>query len=312
MLAVVVEADGLHVAEFDADRAVGRVPRPLGGEHLHHLVVRGQRVPLVLVEAQAAHLRRVQPRLGAVDDAHGPDLLRKSERDVLQRIGVILSVIIGGADSGSIHQDDRRIGACPRREGGEQSPIVGHVRARIADANQPGRSSAVVQATFGEFVRDLGFESYAIKLALRPDKRFGSDAMWDWAEQSLRDAVRAAGRDTPEYGWEELPGEGAFYAPKLEFHLTDAIGRTWQVGTIQADTVLPDRLDASYIGEDGEKHGHDGTDDDAADRGIVCVQVDYEALKGMFMATFVVLVGVYYGYNVTGGPVGVGRVTANE
>ena len=102
--------------------------------------------------------------------------------------------------------------------------------------------------------RDLGFDQYAIKLALRPEKRFGSDAMWDWSEQSLRDAVRAAGRDTGDYGWEELPGEGAFYAPKLEFHLTDAIGRTWQVGTIQTDTVLPERLDASYIGEDGARH----------------------------------------------------------
>ena len=102
--------------------------------------------------------------------------------------------------------------------------------------------------------RDLGFDSYAIKLALRPDERFGSDEMWDWSEQSLRDAVKAAGRDTPEYGWEELPGEGAFYAPKLEWHLTDAIGRTWQVGTMQTDTILPERLDAFYIGEDGEKH----------------------------------------------------------
>jgi threonyl-tRNA synthetase len=102
--------------------------------------------------------------------------------------------------------------------------------------------------------KDLGFDSYAIKLALRPEKRFGSDAMWDWSEQSLRDAVKASGRDTEAYGWEELPGEGAFYAPKLEFHLTDAIGRTWQVGTIQTDTVLPERLDASYIGEDGARH----------------------------------------------------------
>lgn len=102
--------------------------------------------------------------------------------------------------------------------------------------------------------KDLGFEHYEIKLALRPEKRFGSDEMWDKAEQDLRDAVRAAGRDTPEYGWEELPGEGAFYAPKLEFHLKDAIGRTWQVGTIQADTVLPERLDASYVGEDGQRH----------------------------------------------------------
>ncbi|OYY89874.1 MAG: threonine--tRNA ligase [Sphingomonas sp. 28-66-16] len=102
--------------------------------------------------------------------------------------------------------------------------------------------------------RDLGFDNYAIKLALRPDKRFGSEDMWDWSEQSLRDAVKASGRDTPDYGWEELPGEGAFYAPKLEFHLTDAIGRTWQVGTIQTDTVLPERLDASYVGADGERH----------------------------------------------------------
>jgi len=102
--------------------------------------------------------------------------------------------------------------------------------------------------------RDLGFDSYAIKLALRPDKRFGSDAEWDHSEQVLRAAVAKAGRNTEEFGWEELPGEGAFYAPKLEFHLTDAIGRTWQVGTIQADTVLPERLDANYVGEDGQKH----------------------------------------------------------
>jgi threonyl-tRNA synthetase len=102
--------------------------------------------------------------------------------------------------------------------------------------------------------KDLGFPDYEIKLALRPEKRFGSEEMWDWSEQSLRDAVKAAGRDTEEYGWEELPGEGAFYAPKLEFHLTDAIGRTWQVGTIQTDTVLPERLDASYVAEDGQRH----------------------------------------------------------
>jgi threonyl-tRNA synthetase len=102
--------------------------------------------------------------------------------------------------------------------------------------------------------KDLGFESYAIKLALRPDKRFGTDEMWDRAENDLREAVRLAGRSGPEYQWEELPGEGAFYSPKLEFHLTDAIGRTWQCGTIQLDYVLPERLDASYVGEDGAKH----------------------------------------------------------
>ena len=101
--------------------------------------------------------------------------------------------------------------------------------------------------------KDFGF-SYAIKLALRPEKRFGSDEIWDVAEAELRDAVERAGLATADYGWEELPGEGAFYAPKLEWHLTDAIGRTWQVGTIQSDRVLPERLDASYVAEDGERH----------------------------------------------------------
>jgi threonyl-tRNA synthetase len=102
--------------------------------------------------------------------------------------------------------------------------------------------------------RDLGFAGYSIKLALRPEQRFGSDADWDQAEEELRAAVMACGRATPEFGWEELPGEGAFYAPKLEFHLTDAIGRTWQCGTLQSDRVLPERLDASYVGADGERH----------------------------------------------------------
>ena len=101
--------------------------------------------------------------------------------------------------------------------------------------------------------KDFGF-TYAVKLALRPEARFGSDADWDKAENELRQAVIDAGLATDEYGWEELPGEGAFYAPKLEWHLTDAIGRTWQVGTIQSDRVLPERLDASYVGEDGERH----------------------------------------------------------
>jgi threonyl-tRNA synthetase len=101
--------------------------------------------------------------------------------------------------------------------------------------------------------KDFGF-TYAVKLALRPEHRYGSDADWDKAEEELRNAVIEAGMANDEYGWEELPGEGAFYAPKLEWHLTDAIGRTWQVGTIQSDRVLPQRLDATYIGEDGEKH----------------------------------------------------------
>ncbi|GIX20919.1 MAG: threonine--tRNA ligase [Erythrobacter sp.] len=115
-----------------------------------------------------------------------------------------------------------------------EDQVVGEVQAFIALADS--------------VYRDFGF-AYDIKLALRPEKRFGSDADWDKAEQELRDALTANGLE-----WEELPGEGAFYAPKLEWHLTDAIGRTWQVGTIQSDRVLPERLDAHYIGEDGEKH----------------------------------------------------------
>ncbi len=102
--------------------------------------------------------------------------------------------------------------------------------------------------------RDLGFDDYSIKLALRPDNRFGSNEDWDKAECELREAVIGAGMATEEFGWEELKGEGAFYAPKLEWHLKDAIGRTWQVGTLQSDRVLPERLDATYVGEDGQKH----------------------------------------------------------
>src|SRR5215468_9980463 len=97
--------------------------------------------------------------------------------------------------------------------------------------------------------RDLGFDNVIVKLALRPTPRAGTDAVWDRAEEGLRVALRAAGLT-----FEELPGEGAFYGPKIEFHLTDAIGRTWQCGTLQLDFVLPERLDATYVGEDGARH----------------------------------------------------------
>ena len=97
--------------------------------------------------------------------------------------------------------------------------------------------------------RDLGFADYAVKLATRPDVRAGEDATWDRAEQDLESALHQTGLK-----FETLPGEGAFYGPKLEFHLTDAIGRTWQCGTLQLDYVMPDRLEASYVGEDGERH----------------------------------------------------------
>ncbi len=97
--------------------------------------------------------------------------------------------------------------------------------------------------------RDFGFDQVIVKFSDRPATRAGSDAIWDKAEASLKDAVAAAGLDVTLN-----PGEGAFYGPKLEFVLRDAIGRDWQCGTLQVDFVLPERLDASYIGEDGAKH----------------------------------------------------------
>ena len=100
-----------------------------------------------------------------------------------------------------------------------------------------------------EVYEDLGFRDFTVKLALRPENRAGSDAVWDEAENGLRDALGQAG-----LSYEELPGEAAFYGPKIEYHLRDSIGRTWQCATIQLDMVLPERLDASYIGEDGDKH----------------------------------------------------------
>ncbi len=96
---------------------------------------------------------------------------------------------------------------------------------------------------------DMGFTDLNVRLALRPEQRVGSDETWDRAERALADALDALGRK-----YTLAPGEGAFYGPKLEFHLKDAIGRSWQLGTLQLDFNLPERLDASYIGEDSAKH----------------------------------------------------------
>ncbi len=96
--------------------------------------------------------------------------------------------------------------------------------------------------------KDFGFKEIAIKLSLRPEKRAGDDAQWDRAEQGLRDALTAC-----DLAWEELPGEGAFYGPKIEYHIKDAIGRSWQCGTLQLDFVLPERLDAEYVAEDNTR-----------------------------------------------------------
>jgi len=96
--------------------------------------------------------------------------------------------------------------------------------------------------------RDFGFEDIALKIALRPDKRIGSDAVWDRAEDALRAALRSAGVE-----WQELPGEGAFYGPKIEYHMKDSIGRGWQVGTMQVDFMMPERLGAEYVDEHSQR-----------------------------------------------------------
>jgi threonyl-tRNA synthetase len=95
---------------------------------------------------------------------------------------------------------------------------------------------------------DFGFTDVQLKLALRPEPRLGDDATWDKAEAALRNALRACGVE-----WEELPGEGAFYGPKIEYHLRDAIGRTWQLGTMQVDFMMPGRLGAEYVDETSQK-----------------------------------------------------------
>ena len=99
-------------------------------------------------------------------------------------------------------------------------------------------------AVYGHF----GFEEIQIKIALRPDSRLGDDATWDKAEGALRSALSACGVE-----WEELPGEGAFYGPKIEYHLKDAIGRTWQLGTMQVDFMMPGRLGAEYVDENSQR-----------------------------------------------------------
>ena len=96
--------------------------------------------------------------------------------------------------------------------------------------------------------KQFGFHDVSVKLSLRPEKRAGSDDVWDKAEQGLREALTACGVE-----WGELPGEGAFYGPKIEYHVKDALGRSWQCGTLQLDFVLPERLDAEYVTENNDR-----------------------------------------------------------
>jgi threonyl-tRNA synthetase len=97
--------------------------------------------------------------------------------------------------------------------------------------------------------KDFGFDHIIYKIATRPDKRIGSEESWDKAEHALMESLRASGCE-----FEVAPGEGAFYGPKIEYTLKDAIGRQWQCGTMQVDFSMPERLDAEYVGEDGARH----------------------------------------------------------
>ncbi|TLU72314.1 threonine--tRNA ligase [Lichenicoccus roseus] len=147
-------------------------------------------------------------------------------------------------------------GACHRYEPSGALHGIMRVRAFTQDdahifctEDQVAAETARFVAMLAQVYRDLGFDSFVVKFADRPDNRAGDDATWDRAEAALVEACRLAG-----VGYELNPGEGAFYGPKLEFVLRDAIGRDWQCGTLQVDYVLPDRLDASFIGEDSARH----------------------------------------------------------
>ena len=147
-------------------------------------------------------------------------------------------------------------GACHRYEPSGALHGIFRVRAFTQDDAHIFCREDQIEAESTKFIRlletvyrDCGLELHAVKLALRPELRFGTDEVWDVAEAKLERAAKAAGIIDVEL----LPAEGAFYGPKLEFHLRDAIGRTWQCGTLQLDYVLPERLDAEYVAEDGSK-----------------------------------------------------------
>ncbi|MFC3052049.1 threonine--tRNA ligase [Kordiimonas pumila] len=147
-------------------------------------------------------------------------------------------------------------GCCHRNEA--HGALHGLMRVRQMtqdDAHIFCREDQITEETvnfcnlLSQVYNDLGFPEFKVLLATRPEKRSGTDAEWDLAEKRLEDALKETGLD---YGF--APGEGAFYGPKLEFHLNDAIGRTWQCGTLQLDPNIPKLLGASYVGEDGNRH----------------------------------------------------------
>ncbi len=147
-------------------------------------------------------------------------------------------------------------GSCHRNEPSGALHGVMRVRGFTQDDGHIFCTEDQIQqevTAFNDLVRrvyaDFGFAEVAVKLALRPASRVGEDASWDKAENALRASLTASG-----LAWEELPGEGAFYGPKIEFHIKDAIGRSWQCGTVQVDFSMPQRLGAEFVGEDNSRH----------------------------------------------------------
>ncbi len=147
-------------------------------------------------------------------------------------------------------------GSCHRNEPSGTLHGLMRVRNFVQDDGHIFCSEDQVQSEVSKFIdlvfdvyKTLGFDTISIKLSTRPDKRVGSDEVWDKSEKALQDAL-----ENKNLEWELYPGEGAFYGPKIEFSLEDCLGRVWQCGTIQVDFSMPDRLDASFIGEDGSRH----------------------------------------------------------
>ncbi|MBK8523602.1 MAG: threonine--tRNA ligase [Betaproteobacteria bacterium] len=146
-------------------------------------------------------------------------------------------------------------GSCHRNEPSGALHGLMRVRGFVQDDGHIFCTEDQIQTevtAFNDIVRnvyaDFGFTDITVKLALRPEKRVGSDEVWDKSEIALRESLRVSGLE-----WEELPGEGAFYGPKIEFHVKDAIGRSWQCGTIQVDFSMPARLGAEYVADDNTR-----------------------------------------------------------
>ncbi|HND14708.1 MAG TPA: threonine--tRNA ligase, partial [Pseudomonadales bacterium] len=146
-------------------------------------------------------------------------------------------------------------GSCHRNEPSGSLHGLMRVRGFTQDDAHIFCTEAQIQSEVAQFIdllhevyADFGFTDVIYRLSTRPENRVGSDEVWDKAEQALADALNAKGLD-----WELLPGEGAFYGPKIEFSLRDCIGRVWQCGTIQVDFSMPGRLDAEYVAEDGSR-----------------------------------------------------------